>query len=148
MWVKRVLLILIGISCVGAAFGDEDLENRVRTIAHKLRCPTCQAMSVKESDAGLSLNMKQKIRELLQEGKSEEEILQFFVDRYGEWILRAPKKEGFSLLLWTLPGLVIVVTVMLLLQYLRKRSLAATQIDTSPLTAQEQQQIDNDLKQI
>ncbi len=124
------------------------MENRVREIAHKIRCPTCQAMSVKESDAGLSLNMKQRIRELLEEGKSEEEILQFFVERYGEWILRSPKKEGFSLLLWTLPGLIILVTVLLLFQYLRKKSISTVGINTNPLSDEEQRQIENDLKQI
>lgn len=148
MKAKKLLLILIAISFTGPLFGDEATENRIREIAHMLRCPTCQAMSVKESDAGLSLNMKQRIRELLAEGKSEEEILQFFVDRYGEWILRSPKKEGFSLLLWTLPGLIILVTVLLTLQYLRKKSLSSAGVDTRPLTEDEKRQIEDDLKQI
>lgn len=142
------MLFLIGIGFSGLLFGSEDMENRVREIAHKLRCPTCQAMSVKESDAGLSLNMKQRIRELLEEGKSEDEILQFFEERYGEWILRSPKKEGISLLLWTLPGLIILVTILILIKYLWKKSRDTVGIDTSPLSKAELRQIENDLKQL
>ena len=77
-------------------WADEALEQRVRTIAHQLRCPTCQSMSVKESEAGLANNMKMKIKEMLQAGKSEKQIINFFVIRYGEWILRSPKKEGVN----------------------------------------------------
>ncbi len=145
---RKLVLLLIGIGFAGLLFGSEDMENRVREIAHKLRCPTCQAMSVKESDAGLSMNMKQRIRELLEEGKSEEEILQFFEERYGEWILRSPKKEGFSLLLWTLPGLIILVTLLILIQNLRKKSRDIAGIDTSPLSKVELRQIEKDLKQL
>jgi cytochrome c-type biogenesis protein CcmH len=148
MTTRKLVLFLIGIGFAGLLFGSEDMENRVREIAHMLRCPTCQAMSVKESDAGLSLNMKQRIRELLEEGKSEDEILQFFEERYGEWILRSPKKEGFSLLLWTLPGLIILISVLILIQYLRKKSRDTAGIDTSPISKAELRQIENDLKQL
>ncbi len=149
MNVKGFFLIVIGICIVGIIANADDLDNRVREIAHMLRCPTCQALSVKESDAGLSVNMKTRIRELLQEGKSEEEILEFFVERYGEWILRSPKKEGFSLLLWTLPGLILLVTVLLLFQYLRKKSLAtAPAVETRSLSEKEQKQIEKDLKRL
>ena len=146
---KGFFLIVIGICVVGMITNADDLDNRVREIAHMLRCPTCQAMSVKESEAGLSVNMKTRIRELLQEGKSEEEILEFFVERYGEWILRSPKKEGFSLLLWTLPGLVLLVTVLLLFQYLRKKSLTiAPTVESRSLSEKEQKQIEKDLKRL
>ncbi len=90
---------------VSPVFADEAIEKQVKEIAHQLRCPTCQALSVKESEAGLAGNMKQKIREMLAEGKSEEQVLQFFVDRYGEWILRSPPKTGSNLLLWLAPGI-------------------------------------------
>jgi len=148
MNVKRFLLV-IGICVVGMIANADDLDNRVREIAHMLRCPTCQAMSVKESDAGLSVNMKTRIRELLQEGKSEEEILEFFVERYGEWILRSPKKEGFSLLLWTLPGLILLLTILLLFQYLWKKSLiVAPPVETRSLSEKEQKQIEKDLQRL
>lgn len=146
---KFLFLVLIGVFVFGMFSSADELDDRVREIAHMLRCPTCQGTSVKESEAGLSLNMKQRIRELLQEGKSEDEILQFFVERYGEWILRSPRKQGFALLLWTLPGLILLVTVLLLFQHLKKKSLIPKPVvETRSLSAKEQQQIENDLKRL
>mgnify|MGYP006286150929 FL=1 len=122
-----------------------DLENRVREISHQLRCPTCQAMSVKESDAGLSLNMKNKIREMLKEGKSEDEILAFFVDRYGEWILRSPQKEGFNLILWVTPLALIVIAGAIVIAVLLRKSRQARRDTLQPLSDNERQILEKDL---
>ncbi len=139
-------IFLAGFSGYLLPLGANDMDNRVREISHKLRCPTCQAMSVKESDAGLSVNMKNKVREMLKEGKSEEEILTFFEERYGEWILRSPKKEGFNLFLWLLPIVLIVVASILLFINLWKRSKNAEQKKLNPLSDREKKQIENELK--
>jgi len=86
-------------------------ENSVRIIklSDQLRCPTCMGLSVKDSDAGFSKIIKGKIVELIRDGKSDEEIIQYFVKRYGEWILRSPTKTGFNLILWMLPGIGILI---------------------------------------
>lgn len=124
-------------------------ENRVREIAHKLRCPTCQGLSVKESEAGIAENMKTKIRSLLHEGKSEEEILQYFVVRYGEWILRSPKKEGFNLLLWITPGaLIILAAGVIVFRALVKNDEEKHDQEISPLTEKEQQEIDREIQKL
>ncbi|MBU2511476.1 cytochrome c-type biogenesis protein CcmH [bacterium] len=140
-----VMMLIVGFSGSLFFLKADDMEDRVREISHKLRCPTCQAMSVKESDAGLSLNMKNKIREMLQEGKSEEEILTFFEERYGEWILRSPKKEGFNLFLWLLPGFLIVIASILLFRSLLKRSRDIEQKKLDPLSENEKKLIDQEL---
>ena len=82
----------------------EALEQRVREISDGLRCPTCQAVSVNDSEAAFSRQIKDKVRRMVREGQPEQAIRAFFVSRYGEWILRAPKKEGLGLVLWLLPG--------------------------------------------
>ncbi len=97
------------------------LEDRVLKVAHLLRCPICQGLSVKESQDQISLNMKKKIRELMIAGKSKEEILVFFEERYGEWILRNPKKAGFNVSLWMLPFGVILGAIFLVGYFLRKK---------------------------
>lgn len=117
---------------------------RVRDIAHNLRCPLCQGLSVKESNSSISIMMKTKIHELLEEGKSEEEILQYFVGRYGEWILRSPTKSGINLLLWLLPGVLILSAVSLLI--VSKKGRAKPSPNLEPLTSNERQKIENDLK--
>ena len=146
-YLKSMLVIVILLSLPQFGLADE-FDNQVRKIADQLRCPTCQAQSVKESEAGLSLNMKMKIRELLKEGKSEKEILTFFEDRYGEWILRSPKMQGFNLLLWGAPGILIIVAVLLLLRSLRSKAHRPITDNLSPLTTEEKKKIEDDLKQI
>ena len=142
------LLILLILSVgLQTSYADEQLENQVRKIAHQLRCPTCQAMSVKESEAGIAVNMKNKIRTMLEEGRSEAEILDFFVERYGEWILRSPQKKGFNLLLWVLPGVLIIFSALMVYLYLRKQSVAPdSNQKLSPLSEDEQAMIEKELR--
>jgi len=87
----------------------EDASVRIIKLSDQLRCPTCQGLSVKDSDAGFSKIFKEKIIELIKNGRSDEEIINYFVKRYGEWILRSPTKKGFNLILWTLPGIGIII---------------------------------------
>ena len=144
---KTILTIVILVSLSQFSLADE-LDNQVRKIADQLRCPTCQAQSVKESEAGLSVNMKMKIRELLQEGKSQGEILAYFEDRYGEWILRSPKPQGFNLLLWGMPGILILIAVLLLYRSMKARAPHLNADSLTPLTDEEKRKIEDDLKEI
>jgi cytochrome c-type biogenesis protein CcmH len=80
-----------------------DLEAQVREIAQQLRCPVCQGLSVGDSPSELAHEMRNLVREQLQEGKTPVEVLDYFVQRYGEWILLAPPKRGFNLVVWVLP---------------------------------------------
>lgn len=96
-------MAVLAAACAWALSGEE-LERRVLEISSELRCPTCQAISVKDSEAAFSRQIRGKVRAMLAEGKTEEQIKDFFVSRYGEWILRAPKKRGVGLILWFLPG--------------------------------------------
>ncbi|WP_245526777.1 cytochrome c-type biogenesis protein [Marinithermus hydrothermalis] len=82
-----------------------DLSPEVFQIAKELRCPVCQGESIAESNAELSQESRRLIAEMLAEGKSKEEILQFFVDRYGEWILYSPPRKGITLWVWIGPVL-------------------------------------------
>ena len=125
---------------------NEALEIQVRHIAHQLRCPTCQAMSVKESEAGLSNNMKAMIREMLLQGKSESVILDFFVQRYGEWILREPPKTGFNLVLWVLPGILLILALLGVLWWMRPDRSASPSAPS--LSLAEKAEIEKDMKQI
>ena len=88
---------------------DLALEDRVRTIASELRCVVCQNLSVADSPSDLAKEMRNLVRELVQQGKSREEIDAYFVSRYGEYVLLSPPKRGFNLLVWGLPFLAIVL---------------------------------------
>jgi len=84
---------------------NKDSSIRMKYLSEQLRCPTCQGLSVNDSEAGFSRIFKVKIIELIKKGKSDKEIIKYFVQRYGEWILRSPTKDGFNLVLWALPGI-------------------------------------------
>lgn len=90
-------------------------ELRAQYLEGELRCPTCQGLSVKDSEASFSRNIRDKVRSMVAEGKSNDEILAYFEARYGEFILRSPKKSGFGLLAWLLPigGVLLAGGVML-----------------------------------
>ena len=89
----------------GAAAPPERLESRVFEIAQQLRCPTCVSESVADSSAGISIEMRNQIQAQLEEGRSEAEILAFFQERYGDWVLLEPPRRGIHLIVWWLPGI-------------------------------------------
>ena len=105
-WIRVAsLVVCILASFVPASLGatSPDLEAQVREIALQLRCPVCQGLSVGDSPSELANEMRGLVREQLQQGKTPAEVLNYFAQRYGEWILLAPPKRGFNLVIWVLP---------------------------------------------
>lgn len=84
-------------------------EKRFREIANLLRCPTCQGLSVLESEAQFSVQIRDQVKKQMEEGKSQAEILGFFTDRYGPWILRTPPSDGINALVWWGPIALLVL---------------------------------------
>lgn len=84
------------------------LEKRARSLNEQLRCPVCQSSSIEESPAFEATEMKSVVRTMLAEGKSDEEIIAYFQSRYGDWVMLAPPKRGFNLLVYVLPLLLVV----------------------------------------
>lgn len=87
----------------------KDLELRARDISKGLRCPVCQNESIDESSADLSADLRLLVRERLLQGDSNKEVINFIVERYGEFVLLKPRLTGSNLLLWcTGPFLLII----------------------------------------
>jgi len=78
-------------------------EDTVRQIAAQLRCVVCQNLSVADSPSEMANQMRGIIRERLKAGETPEQVIVYFVDKYGEWILLSPRPRGFNLLVWVLP---------------------------------------------
>ena len=106
---RRSLLIFLAVAAiVGAIWSYEflitprqqTLDQRVYTVASQLKCLVCQGESVADSPATLSQQMRGIIRQQLQSGKSEQEVIQYFESRYGDRILWSPPWQGFTLLAW------------------------------------------------
>ncbi len=78
-------------------------EETVREVAAQLRCVVCQNLSVADSPSEMANQMRGVIRERLAAGDTPEQVVQYFVDKYGEWILLSPRGQGFNLLVWAAP---------------------------------------------
>ncbi|MEQ1690633.1 MAG: cytochrome c-type biogenesis protein [Gemmatimonas sp.] len=82
---------------------DSVLDARVQRVSERLRCPVCQGESIQDSPAELSGQMRTLVREQLANGRSEQEVLDYFLQKYGQWILLEPRAEGINLLVYWLP---------------------------------------------
>ena len=87
---------------------EETARLRSRLVAKGLRCPVCQGLSVADSNADSARAMFDRIAELVAQGYSEEQILDYFSDRYGNWVRLEPEAEGLNLVIFVLPAAVLV----------------------------------------
>jgi len=94
---------------LGDPVSGETLQTRTENLAHILRCPVCQALSVADSNSDTARAMYVRIEGFVAEGYTDEQIVDYFVDTYGEWVRLDPKAEGANLVLWLLPVGVLVV---------------------------------------
>lgn len=99
---------------------DAEREARVQRIGKLLRCAVCQGVSIADSPASMARAQLDKVRELVVEGKSDEEIFDYFVARYGEWALMEPRKSGVTLGLWVGPILLLILGLFLIMRKTRE----------------------------
>jgi len=91
-----------------AGVGDVQISQQAYAIASELRCPVCTAESVADSSAQISVEMRSLIQRQLDAGRSKAQIIAYFRQRYGDWILLDPPKQGVHLLVWLLPALALL----------------------------------------
>ena len=103
------------------AADDPVLEKRVRTLSEELRCLVCQNQSLADSNADLAVDLRNQVREMMQAGKSDAEIRDFMVARYGDFVLYNPPMKMTTLVLWIGPFVLLVAGAVLLTLYLRRR---------------------------
>jgi len=113
------------------------LETRARTLSQQLRCMVCQNESIDESDAPLARDLRVLVRERLQAGDSDAQVLDFLVARYGEFVLLKPRLSWRTAILWGLPpGLLVTGVALLVVAAARRRRRVLEPVPT--LTAAEQ----------
>ncbi|OGQ45885.1 MAG: hypothetical protein A3H42_02830 [Deltaproteobacteria bacterium RIFCSPLOWO2_02_FULL_46_8] len=112
--IKILFLVLLVPLTVGSVSSSPDIEAKVRYISDQLRCPVCRGVPISESPSSLAQDMTTVIRQKLAEGQTEEQILNYFVEHYGEWILLKPKPHGLNLVIWILPYVLLVSGIGLL----------------------------------
>ena len=120
---------------------DPKLEARARAISQELRCLVCQNESIDESEAPLAHDLRVLVRQRVEAGDSDAQVMNFIVARYGEFVLLKPRLEWRTALLWgTPPGLLLIGIVMLLIAARRRQGMPAAAA-TANLTAAEEARI-------
>jgi cytochrome c-type biogenesis protein CcmH len=142
---RKLLALLFGLILAGSvlakeappAVPDPALEKRVMALAEELRCLVCQNQTIADSHAELAIDLKNQIREKLKAGMSEEQILQFMVARYGDFVLYKPPVKATTVPLWFGPFALLFAALAGLFYYLLRRRAAAPQ----PLSEAEQARV-------
>jgi cytochrome c-type biogenesis protein CcmH len=104
-----------------AASSRQDLDRQVREIGLELRCPVCQNLPVADSPSPLAQEMRAVIRQKLEAGESRQDILAYFVQRYGEGVLLDPPRQGFTMLVWLGAALAVTGGLGVLAVWVRRR---------------------------
>lgn len=141
---KRLLVILLFVLAAAPALAvqpdevlkDPALESRARALSGQLRCLVCQNQSIDDSDAPLARDLRLLIREHLVKGETDEQVMNYVVARYGDFVLLKPRLTGETLLLWGTPFAVLLAASLVLL--LRRRRPAAPE---QPLSDAEREEL-------
>jgi len=121
-------------------FDDAEQLERYKTLTYELRCLVCQNQNLADSDAGLAADLRREVYRMIREGKSNEDVIEFMVARYGDFVLYRPPLKAKTVALWTAPFVLGIGGVILLLVQLRRRSAAPT--TATPLSDEEQTRLD------
>jgi cytochrome c-type biogenesis protein CcmH len=124
-WLALLLCAVLGLAEAKDAppvAADPALEARMQKIAVELRCLVCQNQTIADSPAGLSDDLRREIREQLQRGASDEQVVQYMTDRYGDFIRYRPPVKGSTVALWVGPLVLLVLGVAVLVIVLRRRA--------------------------
>ena len=144
---KKIFLIAFCVFSFGSSFAkdaalladDPVLEQRLISISEEMRCLVCQNESLAGSRSDLANDLRREIRTLIKEGKSDDQIRSFMVERYGDFVLYRPPVKPTTWLLWIGPFIILLIGIAGLLTYLRRRNNAVSNI---PLSDDDNKRID------
>ena len=105
------IYLLVILFFVNSVFGQNSIEEKIKNITLQLRCMTCQNQSIYDSDSDFSNDIKKIIKNQLQEGKNEKEIINFLVERFGEYILFKPLVNKKNIFLWVFPFALFIISL-------------------------------------
>lgn len=118
-------------------FDSEEQRQRYRVFVEELRCPKCQNQNLSGSNSPIAEDLRRELHRLLLEGKSDDEIVDFMVSRYGEFVLYRPPVNKQTAVLWLFPILLLILGAIVVVILLRRRS-SATHVDGEDLHQQAQ----------
>lgn len=118
-----VLLIANHVNAIdtGKAFDDPELQARYERIIDEVRCVKCQNQTIKDSNALIANDLRREIRRLIAEGRTDAEVFDFLVERYGEFALYRPRMSGKTLILWLAPALFLLFGAVAAVRVIKSR---------------------------
>ena len=123
-------------------FSDESRQHRYTRFTEELRCPKCQNQNLAGSNAPIAADLRRELHRMLEEGKSDQEIVDFMVDRYGEFVLYRPRFNGETAVLWFAPGAFLLVgLIAVVVIYRRQKSPEQLSVDDAPLNDEERDRL-------
>lgn len=122
----------------GEMLKDPVMEKRAREISAHLRCMVCQNESIDDSNADLAKDLRLLVRDRLQSGDSDQQVFDYVVARYGEFVLLKPRFNAHTMLLWLFPLLILLIGLATMLISIRRRRVASAE---QPLSAGEQAEL-------
>jgi cytochrome c-type biogenesis protein CcmH len=124
-------------------FKDEVTKVRFQSLTKELRCPKCQNQDLADSNSPIAADLRKKVYEMLQLGKSDDEILRYMVDRYGDFVLYRPRVNSLTYILWFAPIGFFVIGFLVVWAILRKRPKTEAKVSIS---AEQQDKLSKILK--
>ena len=118
---------------------DATLEARARALSRDLRCMVCQNQSIDDSDAPLARDLRLLVRERLTAGDSDDQVMNFLVSRYGEFVLLQPPFEWHTAILWLTPAVALLAGAIAMFAAVRRRRLGA--VGPAPLSPEEERRL-------
>lgn len=143
----RLFLVLMAATIAGPSLAvqpdeimsDPALETRARNLSRELRCMVCQNQSIDDSDAPLARDLRLLVRERISAGDNDNQVINFLVSRYGEFVLLKPRLEWHTLILWgTMPVVLVIGAIALFVNARRRNAIAAAAVPSN-LDAAEQE---------
>jgi cytochrome c-type biogenesis protein CcmH len=127
----RMLLAAVAVFALGSpvlaidsekAFDDPAMQARYEHINRELRCLVCQNQTIADSNAPLAQDLRREVREMMSAGKNDDEIRDFMLERYGDFVLYKPRMTGVNFLLWAAPVLLLLLGTFIGVRYIRKQA--------------------------
>ena len=141
-------LVLWLISAVASAavdtyqFEDDNTRERFQQLTAELRCPKCQNQNIADSNAPIATDLRAKIHQLLMEEHTDEEILEYMIDRYGDFVLYQPRVENKTYLLWYGPAVLLLLGLSVVVWISRRSLGTARQDDNEELEENQKKQLE------
>jgi len=151
---KKIVIILLALMSASAfstdtlKFDTDAQRLQYQTLTEELRCPKCQNQNIADSNAPIAIDLRNEVHKMILEGRNEEQVVNFMVERYGNFVVYKPKFDTSTYLLWLGPALIAFLGfIIVVMTAKRKRASVSRTANKIELSQEEKQQLNNILSE-